>query len=128
MSERGFPDVPVGSAEAVDVPAQAVPARAGREAAFTDFYRATMPALVAFLVVRGARLADAADVAQEAMAAAYRRWHALDHPRAWVFRVSARSLARRPACSRNCWAKPVTWPSTRRAAGSRQPVAAWNAR
>ncbi|WP_197289577.1 sigma-70 family RNA polymerase sigma factor [Saccharothrix sp. NRRL B-16348] len=119
MNEAELPEAPVGSATPADVPnqlgpgqavpgqlgpGQAVPARAsvgpGREIAFTDFYRATTPSLIAFLVWQGARLADAADVAQETMATAYRRWHDLDNPRAWAFRVASRALIRRLTSTR----------------------------
>lgn len=65
------------------------------DAAFATFYRESVPALVAFLVVQGARLADAADIAQESMTKAYREWHRLQHPKAWVHRVASRALIRR---------------------------------
>ncbi|MFD0205291.1 MULTISPECIES: RNA polymerase sigma factor [Saccharothrix] len=107
MSGAEPAEAPVGGTDQVEVPGQAGRARAGHEVAFTDFYRATTPSLVAFLVVRGARLADAADVAQETMAAAYRRRHDLDHPRAWAFRVASRALARRLASARE---EPVAEP------------------
>ena len=74
VNEAELPEAPVGSASPADVPnqlgpgqpcpvrlvpGQAVPARAavgpGREFAFTDFYRATTPSLIAFLVWQGAR-------------------------------------------------------------------------
>jgi RNA polymerase sigma-70 factor (ECF subfamily) len=65
------------------------------DAAFAAFYRESVPSLVAFLVMQGATLADAADIAQESMTKAYRDWHRLMHPRAWVHRVASRALIRR---------------------------------
>jgi RNA polymerase sigma factor (sigma-70 family) len=63
--------------------------------AFAAFYQATTRSLVAFLVLQGAKVSDAADIAQDTMATAYKHWHAIDHPRAWVYRVAGRALIRR---------------------------------
>ena len=80
-------------------PADAPRTLAGRtdrtETDFASFYRATVTQLVGFLVLHGARPFDATDVAQEAMTRAYQHWVAIDHPRAWVFRVASRELGRR---------------------------------
>jgi RNA polymerase sigma factor (sigma-70 family) len=58
---------------------------------FDAFYRAELPRLVALArALCGAALAD--DVAQEAMLAAYRKWHRvrdLQHPAGWVRRTCA---------------------------------------
>jgi hypothetical protein len=51
--------------------------------------------LVAFLALQGATVVDAADITQNTMIAAYNRWHTIDHPRPWVFRVAGRALIRR---------------------------------
>ena len=64
---------------------------------FSEFYRRFVPSLVAFLMWQGARLPEAADVAQESMIQAYRYWSTIDHPQAWVRRVASRMLARRIA-------------------------------
>ncbi|MEV0029543.1 sigma-70 family RNA polymerase sigma factor [Nocardia sp. NPDC050793] len=64
-------------------------------AAFSAFYRETLPRLVAFLEQHGARRADAADIAQETMAKAWRAWSTIDHPTTWVFTVGGREYARR---------------------------------
>ena len=64
---------------------------------FSDFYRQFVPSLVAFLVWQGARLPEAADIAQETMIQAYRHWSTIDHPRAWARRVASRMLTRRVA-------------------------------
>ena len=66
-----------------------------RDQEFAVFYRATTRSLVAFLVVQGAPVSDAADIAQDTMSAAYKRWHTIDHPRPWVYRVAGRALIRR---------------------------------
>jgi RNA polymerase sigma-70 factor (ECF subfamily) len=65
------------------------------DAEFAAFYRQTVKRLVGFLIVQGATLADAAEVAQDTLCAAYRRWDSIDHPRAWVYRVASRGLIRR---------------------------------
>jgi RNA polymerase sigma factor (sigma-70 family) len=62
--------------------------------AYVTFYRDFVADLVAFLVWQGARLADAVDLAQEAMTEAYRSWSAIKHPRAWAKRVASRKYAR----------------------------------
>lgn len=64
------------------------------EVEFTAFYRATVRQLVFFLVNHGASEALAADVAQETMIKALRRWTDLESPRAWVHKVASRELLR----------------------------------
>ncbi|WP_082403487.1 RNA polymerase sigma factor [Saccharothrix sp. NRRL B-16348] len=66
----------------------------GRDAEFTAFYRAWTKPLVGFLVLQGASVVLAADLAQDAMAAIYRRWSEVEHPRAWVFKTASRALIR----------------------------------
>ncbi|WP_256790132.1 RNA polymerase sigma factor [Frankia sp. AvcI1] len=64
---------------------------------FEDFYQEFTPTLVAFLLWQGARLADAADIVQETMTTAYRRWTDIKHPRAWTRTVASREYVRRIA-------------------------------
>jgi RNA polymerase sigma factor (sigma-70 family) len=64
---------------------------------FSEFYRQFVPSLLAFLMWQGARLPEAADVAQETMIQAYRHWSTIEHPQAWVRRVASRIVARRIA-------------------------------
>jgi RNA polymerase sigma-70 factor (ECF subfamily) len=68
-----------------------------RVAAFSAFYREFVPTLVAFLVWQGARLPDAADIAQETMTRAYRDWEHIETPSGWARRVASREYARRIA-------------------------------
>lgn len=68
--------------------------RHGLDEAFSDFYRSTMKVLVGFLINQGATLPTAADIAQETMFKAYRRWPDLRDPRAWTFKVASRALVR----------------------------------
>jgi RNA polymerase sigma factor (sigma-70 family) len=63
--------------------------------AFELFYRQTVVELVRFLVLQGASTADAAEVAQDTLSAAYTHWDTLQNPRAWCFRVASRDLIRR---------------------------------
>ena len=64
------------------------------DAAFSAFYRRFVPTLVGFLVWQGARLPDAADLAQVTMSEAYRYWSTIREPEAWARRVASRALAR----------------------------------
>jgi RNA polymerase sigma factor (sigma-70 family) len=64
------------------------------DAAFSAFYRQFVPTLVAFLVWQGARLPDAADLAQVTMIKAHKHWSEIHHPEAWTRRVASRELAR----------------------------------
>lgn len=61
---------------------------------FSAFYRSGIRPLVAFLINQGATVHVAADIAQDAMTAAYRRWTDLRSPRAWVHTVASRALVR----------------------------------
>lgn len=65
-----------------------------REAEFTQFYRETTKPLVAFLILQGATVTEAADVAQDTMAKAFQRWHTINHPHAWTRRVASRTFIR----------------------------------
>src|SRR5690242_17419902 len=78
-------------------PGRAPVGEAADVAEFTAFYRAFMPRLVAFLRYQGAPLPDAADLAQEAMTAAFAQWPAIVTPQAWVKRVASRMWGRRLA-------------------------------
>jgi RNA polymerase sigma factor (sigma-70 family) len=62
--------------------------------AFSVFYRESLQPLVAFLMYQGASLADAGDLAQEALAAAFHSWERIQHPKAWTRRVASRALIR----------------------------------
>jgi RNA polymerase sigma-70 factor (ECF subfamily) len=71
--------------------AEAAAEQQARNVEFTLFYTNQMPALVAFLIVQGARSTVAGDVAQDAMTEAFRNWDSLDNPRAWVRIVASRT-------------------------------------
>ena len=77
------------AAEALAASGQVIELRSAET--FEAFYRRELPALVAFArVLSGSANAD--DIAQEAMLAAYRQWDSvalLDAPAAWVRRVCA---------------------------------------
>ncbi len=72
-------------------------AEEARVVAFSEFYRAFVPRLVAFLLCQGAQLAEATDVAQDAMIQAYRHWDSIEVPAAWTRKVASRLLVRRVA-------------------------------
>jgi len=78
--------------------------RQARDKAFSAFYRSTVRSLVGFLVNQGADVHVAADIAQDTMLSAYRRWETIDRPRAWVHTVASRALVRRIA---SCEEQPV---------------------
>lgn len=61
---------------------------------FEDFYRRFVLKLVGFLMWQGASAAVAADLAQEVMIKAFRRWQEIDRPEPWAFRVASRDLIR----------------------------------
>ncbi|MFF9186436.1 sigma-70 family RNA polymerase sigma factor [Streptomyces misionensis] len=61
---------------------------------FSAFYRATLRPLVQFLINQGTSVYLAADIAQDTMTKAYRRWTEIDQPRAWAHRVASRALVR----------------------------------
>jgi RNA polymerase sigma factor (sigma-70 family) len=63
--------------------------------AFIDFYRDDIERLVTFLRWYGADLAEAADIAQEAMTKAFYCWERLTKPSAWVRCVASRMFIRR---------------------------------
>jgi RNA polymerase sigma factor (sigma-70 family) len=65
--------------------------------AFSAFYRRFVPTLVSFLMWQGARLADAADIAQVTMSQAYTFWSTIREPEMWARRLASRELARRIA-------------------------------
>lgn len=67
---------------------------AERETEFTRFYRETTTSLVAFLILQGATVAEAADIAQDTMTKAFHRWRTIDHPHAWTRRVASRAFIR----------------------------------
>lgn len=64
------------------------------DAAFSAFYRQFVPTLVAFLIWQGARLPEAAEIAQDTMTKAYKGWSEIHHPQAWARQVASRMLAR----------------------------------
>jgi RNA polymerase sigma-70 factor (ECF subfamily) len=66
-------------------------------AAFSDFYRRFTPSLVRFLRSQGAGWTDAAEVAQDTMTKAWRKWSGIQRPEAWVYTVAGRELVRRIA-------------------------------
>jgi len=84
------------------VPAAPEAAEAGLS--FPEFYRQHFPGLVAFVMWLGAGAAEAADVAQEAMTRACRRWEEIVHPGAWVRTVASREYCRLIAA---CHDEPV---------------------
>lgn len=92
------PELPVGSPAVPDQPRSQQSTTGGPapavDVAFSAFYRRFVPTLVGFLVWQGARLPDAADLAQVTMSEAYRSWSTIREPEAWARRVASRALAR----------------------------------
>src|SRR5215475_7727609 len=87
------------------------PSTAEDHAEFEEFYRTEFGRLVAFLLYHGASLAQAADVAQDAMAQAFRSWPRIESPRAWVRTVAGRMFARRLAAVEETPAEDVPEPT-----------------
>jgi len=78
----------------VHLPKSAVAPDAATVAEFTVFYRTQTSTLVRFLVWLGARLPDAADLAQDTMIEAFNSWQTIKHQRAWIRRVASRKYGR----------------------------------
>lgn len=64
----------------------------GGEQEFARFYREHLGRLVLYLIYQGAPAHLAADLAQEAMVTAYRRWYAIESPRNYVWTVAYRAF------------------------------------
>ncbi|MBF6289894.1 RNA polymerase sigma factor [Nocardia cyriacigeorgica] len=75
----------------------AVPAAADQEAEFAAFYRGSVTRLVGFLVLQGARPADAAEIVQEVMTKAWQSWSTIEHPLGWARVTASRAWVRRVA-------------------------------
>jgi RNA polymerase sigma factor (sigma-70 family) len=103
-SPAGAPAVP-GTSRAPEPEADAELAEK-----FRAFYRAHTTPLIAFLLMQGASLYDAADIVQDTMTTAYRRWRSIEHPRAWAYLVASRALVRRVSTVRE---EPVAEPPER---------------
>ncbi|BFP56771.1 MULTISPECIES: sigma-70 family RNA polymerase sigma factor [Streptomyces] len=71
--------------------------RQRKDAEFASFYRAQLRPLVGFLINQGAGVRDAADIAQESMTDAYRRWGDIEYPKAWIHKAASRALVRKVA-------------------------------
>ncbi|OQR63558.1 hypothetical protein B6E66_13380 [Streptomyces maremycinicus] len=67
------------------------------DAEFSVFYRANIRPLTGFLIVHGAQVQVAADIAQDVMTDAYRHWTGITHPKAWVYKAASRALVRKVA-------------------------------
>jgi RNA polymerase sigma factor (sigma-70 family) len=91
------PEVPEVTKPGVtsDSPPAPMVSTAERDRQFADFYRSRVKQLVGFLIVQGACLADAVEVAQETMTLLYEQWSRVQHPRAWMHRVASRTWIRR---------------------------------
>jgi RNA polymerase sigma factor (sigma-70 family) len=66
----------------------------GGESEFSSFYREHFQRLAAYLLYQGASAHLSADLAQNAMATAFRRWPELTSPKAYVYKVAGRELVR----------------------------------
>jgi RNA polymerase sigma-70 factor (ECF subfamily) len=64
------------------------------EQEFASFYRERIGRLVAYLIYQGASANLAAELAQEAMITAYRRWREITSPRAYVWTVAYKAFLR----------------------------------
>jgi RNA polymerase sigma factor (sigma-70 family) len=93
-----LPRPPLTGATAGSLPAESPEPSSetqGAEDEFGRFYREHFSRLVAYLVYQGAAVHLAADLAQDAMAAAWRRWAEVTMPRAYVYKVAGRAYTRR---------------------------------
>lgn len=91
-----FVPVPVGGGAAQEGP-EPVPAseRPERHAeAFSCFYREFVTRLVAYLVHQGASVDLAADIVQDTMIKAYRKWHEIECHKGWAYKVAYQAYLR----------------------------------
>lgn len=65
-----------------------------RATKFSTFYRAELIQVVRFVMRIGATVAEATEAAQTAMVEAWRQWHLITNPRAWVRTVAKRAYYR----------------------------------
>jgi RNA polymerase sigma factor (sigma-70 family) len=68
---------------------------AERREEFAEYYRDDFPRLVAFLMWLGASLSDAAEVAQDTMAEAFKKWFTIQKPKPWTRTVASRMFLRK---------------------------------
>jgi RNA polymerase sigma factor (sigma-70 family) len=103
MTQPGSPGSPDAPGQPVAEPAvsrfpAATSASGGRrpsdEDEFACFYREHITRLITYLVYQGAAAHVAADLAQDTMTTAYRRWPDITSPRAYVYTVAYRAFLR----------------------------------
>jgi DNA-directed RNA polymerase specialized sigma24 family protein len=75
-------------------PGSAQPADTNDFSDFDEFYRRSVPSLVAFLVWQGTQLVEAANIVQDTMSKACQEWPRIDQPMAWARTAASRKLAR----------------------------------
>ncbi|MYW12622.1 sigma-70 family RNA polymerase sigma factor [Streptomyces sp. SID2563] len=120
------PEHPAVASASWDEPEPRYDLRRAKDEAFSAFYRATVRTLVGFLVNQGAGVHVAADIAQDTMLSAYKRWDTIDQPRAWAHTVASRALLRRIA---SCEEQPVEQvPDTTSLLADSNAITAWEAR
>ena len=64
------------------------------EQAFSRFYRELVVPLTAYLVSQGASAHLAAEIAQDTMLKAYRKWHEIHWHKSWVYKVAYQAYVR----------------------------------
>lgn len=64
------------------------------EEAFSRFYRGYLPRLTAYLVYQGAPVDRAGEFVQDTMGKAYRKWHEIEVPESWAYKVAYRTFLR----------------------------------
>ncbi len=62
---------------------------------FADFYRRHFQRLIVYLLYQGAPVHVAAELAQEAMTAAYKRWDKIRSPRSYIWKAAFRAYLHR---------------------------------
>jgi RNA polymerase sigma factor (sigma-70 family) len=97
MTHPGAADSP-GAPRPQTSPAATTPGAAssarGGEHEFARFYRDHISRLAAYLMYQGAAAHLAADIAQDAMVTAYRRWPEIKSPRTYTWTVAYRAFIR----------------------------------
>jgi RNA polymerase sigma-70 factor (ECF subfamily) len=94
------PDQPEPVAGARVDPWQSVTLGNDQAKEFTRFYEEDIEKLIAFLIYQGASSTDAREIAQDAMAEAFRLWVGIAFPKSWVRTVASRAYIRRAVANR----------------------------
>jgi RNA polymerase sigma-70 factor (ECF subfamily) len=94
VNDRESTDTGLSALPDLGIPTPLPTPNSAEKEEFAAFYRRFTPKLVGFLMWQGAPAQLAADLTQEAMITAYRKWSEIRSPEAWIRKVASRELVR----------------------------------